>query len=171
MGYNFTTTKNREIHKRGRYRIDDDDICTCWLHLCIGWRRLGVPFIVPRGPGAVAPSIWILLQNLHCLCGHRTVQCSTGARSHGILLPPSFCADGHRTVRCTIEPFGTLGSRWRVPDYLLTGLGLSEIYNKNPNTKAFDLTHHGSIQRAHRTVLCSLDSCTLKCYFLLFFSI
>jgi hypothetical protein len=34
-------------------RIDQSDVYTCWLHLFFCWRRLGVPFIDPRGLGAV----------------------------------------------------------------------------------------------------------------------
>jgi hypothetical protein len=36
-----------------RERIDPSDVYNCWLHLCLCWRRLGVPFIDPRGLGAV----------------------------------------------------------------------------------------------------------------------
>jgi hypothetical protein len=36
-----------------RERIDPSDVYNCWLHLCICWRRLGVPFIDPKGLGAV----------------------------------------------------------------------------------------------------------------------
>jgi hypothetical protein len=38
---------------RGRERIDPSDVYTCWLHTRLYWRRLGVPFIDPRGLGAV----------------------------------------------------------------------------------------------------------------------
>jgi hypothetical protein len=34
-------------------RIDPSDVYYCWLYLCLCWRRLGVPFIDPRGLGAV----------------------------------------------------------------------------------------------------------------------
>jgi hypothetical protein len=34
-------------------RIDQSDVYTCWLRLYFSWRRLGVPFIDPRGLGAV----------------------------------------------------------------------------------------------------------------------
>jgi hypothetical protein len=34
-------------------RIDQSDVYYRWLHLCTCWRRLGVPFIDPRGLGAV----------------------------------------------------------------------------------------------------------------------
>jgi hypothetical protein len=39
--------------ERERERIDPSDVYTCWLHLYFCWRRLGVPFIDPRGLGAV----------------------------------------------------------------------------------------------------------------------
>jgi hypothetical protein len=54
--YNFASTQTREIHKRGRERIDPNDVCTCWLPLCTCLRRLGVPFIAPKGLGAVGAS-------------------------------------------------------------------------------------------------------------------
>jgi hypothetical protein len=47
------STQTREIHIRGRVRIDHNDVYYRWLHLCTCWRRLGVPFIDPRGLGAV----------------------------------------------------------------------------------------------------------------------
>jgi hypothetical protein len=45
--------QTREIYTRGREIIDPSDVYNCWLHLCSCWRRLGVPFIDPRGLGAV----------------------------------------------------------------------------------------------------------------------
>jgi hypothetical protein len=54
--YNFASTQTREIHKRGREIIDPNDVWTCWLHLCTCLRRLGVPFIAPKGLGAVGAS-------------------------------------------------------------------------------------------------------------------
>jgi hypothetical protein len=47
------STQTRKIHTRGRVRIDSSDVYTCWLLLYLSWRRLGVPFIDPRGLGAV----------------------------------------------------------------------------------------------------------------------
>jgi hypothetical protein len=38
---------------RGRERIDPSDVYNYWLHLFFCWRFLGVPFIDPRGLGAV----------------------------------------------------------------------------------------------------------------------
>jgi hypothetical protein len=54
--YNFASTQTREIHKRGRERIDPNDVWTCWLYLCTCLRRIGVPFIDPKGLGAVGAS-------------------------------------------------------------------------------------------------------------------
>ena len=34
-------------------RIGSSDFYTCWLRFFTSWRRLGVPFIDPRGLGAV----------------------------------------------------------------------------------------------------------------------
>jgi hypothetical protein len=51
--YSFAFTQTREIYTRGRERIDPNDVHNCWLHLFSCWRRLGVPFIDPRGLGAV----------------------------------------------------------------------------------------------------------------------
>jgi hypothetical protein len=50
---NFAFTQTREIYTRGRERIDPSDVYNCWLHLCFYGRRLEVPFIDPRGLGAV----------------------------------------------------------------------------------------------------------------------
>jgi hypothetical protein len=36
-----------------RERIDPSDVYNCWLRLFSCWRRLGVPFIDPRGLGAI----------------------------------------------------------------------------------------------------------------------
>jgi hypothetical protein len=47
------STQTREIHTRGRVRIDQSDVYTCWVHLFTCLRRLEVPFIGPRGLGAV----------------------------------------------------------------------------------------------------------------------
>jgi hypothetical protein len=47
------STQTREIHTRGRVRIDQSDVYYRWLLLYYCWRRLGVPFIDPRSLGAV----------------------------------------------------------------------------------------------------------------------
>ena len=47
------STQTIELHTRGRVRIDSSEVYTCWLHSFFSWRRLGVPFIDPRGLGAV----------------------------------------------------------------------------------------------------------------------
>jgi hypothetical protein len=76
--YNFASTQTREIHKRERERIDPNDVWTCWMLLFTCWRRLGVPFIVPRGLRAVGASFGSSLPSLSVgapdfpVC-HRTV--------------------------------------------------------------------------------------------------
>jgi hypothetical protein len=52
-GLALPSTQTRELHTRGRVRIDPSDVCTCWLHLSLCLRRLGVPFIGTSGLGAV----------------------------------------------------------------------------------------------------------------------
>jgi hypothetical protein len=47
------STQTIELHTRGRARIDSSEVYNCWLRLYFSWRRLGVPFIDPRGLGAV----------------------------------------------------------------------------------------------------------------------
>ena len=47
------STQTIELHTRERVRIDSSNVYTCCLHLFFSWRRLGVPFIDPRGLGAV----------------------------------------------------------------------------------------------------------------------
>jgi hypothetical protein len=64
--------------KRGRERIDPNDVWTCWLHLCSCLRRLGVPFIAPKGLGAVGASFRSSQPSLvvgapDCPVAHRTV--------------------------------------------------------------------------------------------------
>jgi hypothetical protein len=41
------------MHIGGRVRIDQSDVYTCWLNFYFYWRRLGVPFIDPKGLRAV----------------------------------------------------------------------------------------------------------------------
>jgi hypothetical protein len=109
--YNFASTQTREIHKRGRERIDPNDVCTCWMLLCTCWRRLGVPFIVPKGLGAVGASFGKL--SLPSV-GRRTGQSGgppnmnnslSGARSPSFSGEAGHCALGTfgapDTVRCT----------------------------------------------------------------------
>jgi hypothetical protein len=76
--YNFASTQTREIHKRGRERIDPNDVCTCWLQLCSCLRRLGVLFIAPNGLGAVGASFGSSQPSLvagaqDCPVAHRTM--------------------------------------------------------------------------------------------------
>jgi hypothetical protein len=109
------------LHKLERYtregeRIDLSDVSTCWLHLYICWRRLGVPFIDPRGLGAIGLH---LEGNICFLSGgapdspvhHRTgtvacpvpdllpklAQLTVGAT---VVLAHWTMSGAHRTVRC-----------------------------------------------------------------------
>jgi hypothetical protein len=71
-------TQTREIPKRGRERIDPNDVWTCWMYLCTCLRRLGVPFIAPKGLGAVGASFGSSQPSLvagapDCPVAHRTV--------------------------------------------------------------------------------------------------
>jgi hypothetical protein len=94
-----------------RERIDPSDVYNCWLHLYHCWRRLGVPFIDPRGLGAVG--ILFGRQSLPSV-GWRTGQsgappvrsCSlSGARSPSISSSADHWSNGPLgspdTVRCT----------------------------------------------------------------------
>jgi hypothetical protein len=60
---------------RVRERIDPSDVYNCWLHLCSCLRRLGVPFIAPKGLGAVGA--WfgssLVAGAPDCPVAHRTV--------------------------------------------------------------------------------------------------
>jgi hypothetical protein len=101
------STQTREIHTRGRVSIDQSDVYTCWLHLFFSWRRLGVPFIDPRGLGAVGLH---LEGNISFLSGgapdspvhHRTL---SGARFPSQIGAVDCCCLGAigapDTVRCT----------------------------------------------------------------------
>jgi hypothetical protein len=105
--YNFASTQTREIHKRGRERIDPNDVWTCWLHLCHCWRRLGLPFIVPKGLEAVGALFgssqpYLVASAPGCPVRHRTV--NSASSKCGREFPdwlPSFSV-GHRTVQCAI---------------------------------------------------------------------
>jgi hypothetical protein len=119
MAYNFAFTQTREIHKRGRERIDPNDVCTCWLLLCSCLRRLGVPFIAQKGLGAVGASFGSSQPSLvmgapDCPVAHQTVNSTRighGTESIDWLVPFSV---GHWTVRCAIWPLALVdvaGSR------------------------------------------------------------
>jgi hypothetical protein len=114
------STQTREIHTRGRVRNDSSDVCYCWLHCSISWRRLGVPFIDPKGLGAVGNH---LEGNTCFLSGgapdspvhHRTgpvacpvhdllpirAQLTVGAT---VVLAHRTLSGAHRTVRCANYP-------------------------------------------------------------------
>jgi hypothetical protein len=129
------STQTRELHTRGRVRIDPSDVYTCWLLFSTCLRRRGVPFIGTRGLGAVGSKSGrqIGLQSggapdspVH----HRTL---SGARFLSIIVAVDRCSLGavgasdtvrcspdspvltgqsgaHRTVRC---PHLTVGSATR----------------------------------------------------------
>jgi hypothetical protein len=113
------STQTREIHTRGRVRIDPSDVYTCWLHLFISWRCLGVPFIDPRGLGAVGLH---LEGNISFLSGGapdspvHTGHCpvpdffpsmaKTTVGSLGAVGAPDM-SGAHRTVRCLHQAVGS----------------------------------------------------------------
>jgi hypothetical protein len=129
QAYSFAFTQTREIYTRGRERINPNDVYTCWLLLCNCWRRLGVPFIDPRGLGAVG--IHFGRQYLLSV-GWRTGQsgvppdrsCSlSGARSPSKLGLADRWSNGRLgspdTVRCTLDSLVrqlTVGSSHASPD-------------------------------------------------------
>jgi hypothetical protein len=143
------STQTREIHTRERVRIDPSDVYYCWLHLYLCWRRLGVPFIDPKGLGAVG----IPFGRQYLLSvGWRTGQsggppdrsCSlSGARSPTISGSADRWSNGHLgspdTVRCT-------------PDSPVRQLSVGPCH-ASPADCAAD--HRHSRLLAHRTVRCT----------------
>jgi hypothetical protein len=132
-----------------RERIDPSDVYNCWLHLCVCWRRLGVPFIDPRDLGAVG--IHFGRQYLLSV-GWRTGQsgappdrfCSlSGARSPSKSGSADHWSSGHLgspdTIRCT-------------PDSLVRQLSVGSGH-ASPADRAAD--HWHSRPLAHRTVRCT----------------
>jgi hypothetical protein len=112
------STQTIELHTRGRVRIDSSDVYTCWLRLFTSWRRLGVPFIDPRGLGAVGLH---LEGNISFLSGGaqdspvHTRHCpvpdffpSTAKPTVGSLgaVGAPDMSDAHRTVRCLLLAVG-----------------------------------------------------------------
>jgi hypothetical protein len=109
-----------ELHTRGRVRIGSSDFYTCWLRFFSSWRRLGVPFIDPRGLGAVGLH---LEGNISFLSGgapdspvhHRTL---SGAGSPSINGAVDRCSPGAvgapDTVRCTPDSPVLPSDRWLV---------------------------------------------------------
>jgi hypothetical protein len=98
--------------------IDQSDVYTCWLHFLFSWRRLGVPFIDPRGLGAVGLH---LEGNISFLSGgapdstvhHRTL---SGARFPSQIGAVDRCCLGAvgapDTVRCTPDSPVPPYDRW-----------------------------------------------------------
>jgi hypothetical protein len=143
-------------HKLERYtregereRIDLNDVYNCWLHLCLCWRHLGVPFIDPRGLGAVG----IPFGRQYLLSvGWRTGQsgappdrsCSmSGARSPSI----SGSAD-----RWSNGPFGSPDTVRCTPDSPMCQL---TIGSGHPLPADCTADHWRSRPLAHRTVRCT----------------
>jgi hypothetical protein len=120
------STQTREIHTRGRVRIDPSDVCYCWLHLCSCLRRLGVPFIGLRGLGAIGsnpgrqflPSVgWRTGQSgappdIHCSLSGADILPKLAQSTVAYLEPLAHrtLSGAHRTVRC---PHQTIGSATR----------------------------------------------------------
>jgi hypothetical protein len=112
------STQTIELHTRGRVRIDSSEVYTCWLRLYTSWRHLGVPFIDPRGLGAVGLH---LEGNISILSGgapdspvhHRT---SSGARFPSQNGAVDRCCLGAvgapDTVRCTPNSSVPPYDRW-----------------------------------------------------------
>jgi hypothetical protein len=80
-------------------RIDPSDVYTCWLHLCLYWRCLGVPFIDPKGLGRQ------FLPSVGWCTGHCPVPdfLPKLAQSTVAVLEPlahRTLSGAHRTVRC-----------------------------------------------------------------------
>src|SRR5688500_8394208 len=98
---------------RGRERIDPNDVYNCWLLLYTCWRRLGVPFIDPRGLGVVEiPFGRQYLLSVGCCTGQSGAppdrSCSlSGARSPSISGSADSWSNGPLgspdTVRCTLD--------------------------------------------------------------------
>jgi hypothetical protein len=100
------STQTRVMHTGGRVRIDQSDVYTCWLHLFFCWRRLGVPFIDPRGLGAVESNPGRqFLPSVGWCTGHCPVPdfLPKLAQSTVAVLEPlahRTLSGAHRTVRC-----------------------------------------------------------------------
>jgi hypothetical protein len=133
-----------------RERIDPSDVYNCWLHLFFCWRRLRVPFIDPRGLGAIGIHFG---RQYFLSVGRRTGQsgappdrsCSmSGARSPSKSGSADRWSNGRLgspdTVRCT-------------PDspvrQLSVGLG-----HASPADRSADRWHSRTL--AHRTVRCTI---------------
>jgi hypothetical protein len=99
-------------------RIYQSDVYTCWLLFTLCWRRLGVPFIDPRGLGAVGLH---LEGNISFLSGgaldspvhHRTL---SGVRFPSKMGAVDRCSLGAvgapDTVRCTPDSPVHPSDRW-----------------------------------------------------------
>jgi hypothetical protein len=152
-------------------RIDPNNVYTCWLHLCTCLRHLGVPFIAPKGLGAVGASFGSSQPSLvagapDCPVAHRTVNSTRigqGRESTDWLV--SFSV-GHRTVRCAIWPLvlvDVAGSRCtaRAPDYPAPRADCPVIYSRcsqrTPESDEFTDLAPVCPVHTHWTVRCTPD--------------
>jgi hypothetical protein len=180
---------------RKRERIDPSDVYTCWLHIyCL--RHLEVPFIGPRGLGAVGnypgrqflPSV-----------GWRTGQSGAPPDIHyslsGADLLPKLAqstvvdleplahrtlSGAHRTVRCTHQTVDSSTRHARIarptvgsPD---SPVNFSQTSSTNSRERPVDQTsawRTGHCLVHHRTVRCTQTAQNLGCssqvFFLLYF--
>jgi hypothetical protein len=98
---------------RGRERIDPNDVYNCWLHFCHCWRRLGVPFIDPRGLGAVG--IPFGRQSLLSV-GWRTGQSGAPPDMNSACPVPDILPFSGEADRCAFGPFGASDTVRCTPD-------------------------------------------------------
>jgi hypothetical protein len=170
------------LHKLERYtregereRIDPNDVCTCWLHLCYCLRRLGVPFIAPNGLGAVRASFGSSQPSLvagapDCPVAHRTVnsngsdwqfpspeQLAVGAPDR--LLFTVLCT-GQVTIHCPVHRTQLLFT------VLCTGHSYYSL-SCAPDMSLFTVLCTGQLLF---TVLCTSQQ-HIKCFFLRSFSV
>ena len=129
-------------------RIDSSEVYTCWLHLFSSWRRLGVPFIDPRGLGAVGLH---LEGNISFLSGgapdspvhHRT---PSGAR---------FPSQNGEVDHCCLGAVGALDTVRCTPD---SPVPPSDRWLSHASRVDCTADRWPSRPLAHRTVRCTPDS-------------
>jgi hypothetical protein len=100
------STQAREIHTRGRVRIDQSDVYTCWLHLYLLEAPRG-PFYRHKGPR----SHWKQSRKANLAFSrvvHRTVRCITGhcPVHHRTLSGARFPSRNGAVDRCSLGAVG-----------------------------------------------------------------
>jgi hypothetical protein len=111
-------------------RIDASDVCYCWLHLFTCLRRLEVPFIGPRGLGAVGsnpgrqflPSVgWRTGQSgapsdIHCSLSGADLLPKLAQSTVADLEPLAHQTQSgaHRTIRCSHLTVGSATRHMRI---------------------------------------------------------